>query len=315
MPSPPSSQILRSGTVAIIGRPNVGKSTLLNTALRERIAIVTSTPQTTRDRILGVVRHGDAQIALIDTPGLHRARSRLGRHMNAVAREAAREADVVVFMIAVPPPREDLQPHPGDTTLLDALGDAARVVFVINKVDRLKDRTVLLSFIDAWSKLASFAAVVPISARRQDGVDRVLGEVAKLLPERGAVYAEEFLTDRPMRFFASEFVREQIILATRQEVPHHVAVTIERFDESGKVVHIEATVHCAKESQRPILLGAGGERMKAIGTAARQRIEEMIERQVNLKLWIEVDEAWQESSESLGEFGYDGSGAGNGSDR
>ncbi len=311
----PSPTVYRSGTVAIVGRPNVGKSTLLNTALRERLAIVTSTPQTTRDRILGVVRHGDAQIAQIDTPGLHRPRSRLGRHMNSIAREAAREADAVIFMIAVPSERDELKPHPGDTTLLEAVGDPARVVFVINKVDRLADRSVLLAFIDAWSKLASFAAVVPISARRHDGVELVLGEVAKLLPERGAVYAEDFLTDRPVRFFASEFVREQIILATRQEVPHHVAVTIDRFDESGKVVHIEATIHCAKESQRPILLGAGGERIKSIGTAARRRIEEMVERQVNLKLWIEVDEAWQDSSESLGEFGYDGSGNVDGSDR
>jgi GTP-binding protein Era len=298
----------RSGTVAILGRPNVGKSTLLNAALRERLAIVTPIPQTTRDRILGVVRFGSAQIALIDTPGLHRARSRLGRHMNAIARDAAREADAVVFMVAVPPSAEHLAPHPGDTALLGALGDPARVVFVINKVDRLKQRSALLPFIDAWSRLASFAAVVPISARREDGIPRVLDEVAKLLPERGPVYAEDFLTDRPVRFFASEYVREQVILATRQEVPHHVAVTIERFDETGKVVHIEATIHCAKESQRPILLGAGGNRIREIGTAARQRIEEMLERQVNLKLWIEVDEAWQDSSQALGVFGYDGSG-------
>lgn len=310
MPDAPT--VHRSGTVAILGRPNVGKSTFLNAALRERIAIVTSTPQTTRDRILGVVRHGSAQIALVDTPGLHRPRNRLGKHMNAVAREAARDADAVVFMIAIPPSADDLKPHPGDTALLQALGDPSKVVFVINKVDRLKGRAALLPFIDAWSKVAAFAAVVPISARREDGVASVLDELAKLLPERGAVYAEDFLTDRPMRFFASEFVREQVILATKQEVPHHVAITIERFDESGKVVHIEATIHCAKDSQRPILLGAGGERIKAIGTAARLRIQEMLERQVNLKLWIEVDEGWNESSESLGEFGYDGSGTARG---
>ena len=310
MPSstPQPVAVHRSGTVAILGRPNVGKSTLLNAALAQPLAIVTSTPQTTRDRILGVVKHGGAQIALIDTPGMHKPRNQLGRHMNAVARGAAREADVIVFLICMPPANKPVEVHPGDTTLLAALGDTSRVVLVINKIDLVKSRTQLLPFLQTWQSLATFAAVVPICARRSDGVKLVLDEVAKLLPERGAVYEDDFLTDRPVRFFASEYVREQIIRGTYEEVPHHVAVTVERFDETKTVVHIEATIHCAREGQRPILLGVGGEKIKAIGTAARKRIEELMERKVHLKLWVKVDEAWQESAISLGEFGYDASG-------
>lgn len=295
----------RSGTVAIVGRPNVGKSTLLNAALQERLAIVTPTPQTTRDRILGVVRRGNAQIALIDTPGLHRPHSRLGRRMNAAARDAAREADAVVFMTDVPAKAEgELRPHPQDLKLIEQLKDLQHTVLVINKVDRLKDKSLLLPLMATLSQAHPFAAVVPISARREDGVVRVLDEVAKLLPERGPMYDEDFLTDRPLRFFAAEYVREQVMLATRQEVPHQVAVEIERFDDAGKVVHIHASIHVGREGHKGIIIGAKGERLRTIGTAARTHIEALLERQVNLQLRVHVEQDWVDSPKMLDAYGY-----------
>jgi GTPase len=302
---PPSLSVRRSGTAAIIGRSNVGKSTLLNAALRQALAIVTPTPQTTRDRILGVVRHGDAQIALLDTPGLHKAKSRLGKRMNAAARHALQGADVMIFMAQVPKGQEAPQPHPGDLTLLKDLGMQTPTVLVINKVDQWKDKSKLLPLLQSWQAVREFAAIVPISARRTDGVESVLDEVAKLLPERGAPYDEDFLTDRPLRFFAAEYVREQVIRSTSQEVPHSVAVSIERYDEMGTVVQIEATIHCARSGQRAILIGTKGQRMKEIGIAARKRIEALLERQVNLKLWVKVSEGWADSPQSMEEIGYD----------
>lgn len=299
------AQVHRSGTVAIVGRANVGKSTLLNAALQERLAIVTPTPQTTRDRILGVMRHGDAQIALVDTPGLHRARSRLGRRMNTMARDAAREADVLVFVAAIPDSLPKvLSPHAGDIELLEQLDPECRAVLVINKIDRLKSKAKLLPLLDAFGKVREFSAVVPISALRQDGVGLVMDEVAKLLPERGPAYDEDFLTDRPMRFFASEYVREQVTLATRQEIPHNVAVTIERFDEELHLTRIDATIRVAREGQRGIVIGKGGERLKGIGIAARARVEELLGKQVHLRLWVSTDVGWPESAQALDSLGY-----------
>jgi len=306
MPPNVELPVHRSGTAVIIGRSNVGKSTLLNAALRQKLAIVSPTPQTTRDRILGVVRHRDAQIALLDTPGLHRPKSKLGRRMNAASRESIAGADVMVFLTAVPARVADpIAPHPGDAALLADLGRDVPAVLVVNKVDLCRDKTRLLPLLEGLSRLRPFEAVVPISARREDGISLVLDEVAKLLPERGAVYEEDFLTDRPLRFFASEYIREQVFLATTQEVPHSVAVGIDRFDDTGAVVHVEATVHCARSGQRAILIGARGEKMKAIGIAARQRIEALLERKVNLKLWVKVTEGWTDSQELMAEIGYD----------
>ncbi|WP_437875040.1 GTPase Era [Sorangium sp. So ce513] len=308
----------RSGRVALVGRPNVGKSTLLNAALGHPLAIVSPTPQTTRDAILGVVHHGPAEIALLDTPGLHRPRTELGRVMNQAAREAARSADVVVFVAEAPDPArlpkrvkegEDgppLAPHPGDLTLLADLGSEAPVVFVLNKVDRVRDKGLLLPLLDAFSKLREFAAIVPISALRDDGVRRVLDEVAKLCPEADWGFAPDELTDRPTRFFAAEYVREQILRATKAEVPHASAVQIERYVEpTGEgALHIDATIHVERPGQKKILIGAGAEQLKRIGTEARLRIEELVGRQVNLKLWVRVTPEWRESLQRLEELGY-----------
>jgi GTPase len=305
-PSPAENGVHRSGTVAIIGRANVGKSTLLNAALRERLAIVTPTPQTTRDRILGVVRHGDAQIALIDTPGLHRPQSRLGRRMNTTARDVAQEADVLVFVTSIPRTLpERLLPSDRDVELLRQVDPECRSVLVINKIDLLgKNKAALLPLLAGFAEIREFSAVVPISALKQDGVELVLDEIAKLLPVRGPEYDEDFLTDRPLRFFASEFVREQVTLVTRQEIPHNVAVSIERFEDEENLTRIDATVRVARENQRGIIIGKGGERLKGIGIAARQRIEALLGRHVHLRLWVSTDPGWPESSQALDSLGY-----------
>ena len=306
----------RSGRVALIGRPNVGKSTLLNAALGHPLTIVSPIPQTTRDEILGVVHHGSAEIALLDTPGLHRARTELGRVMNETAREAARSADVVVFVVEATPARRTaradaeaaappLTPHPGDVTLLADLGDVPAVL-VVNKVDQIRDKKQLLPFLEAFSKLHAFAAIVPISALRENGVERVLDEVARLCPERPWELSSDELTDRPTRFFAAEYVREQILRATEAEVPHACAVQIERFVEpaGGGTVHIDATIHVERPGQKKILIGTGAEMLKRIGTQARLRIEELIGGQVNLKLWVRVTPDWRASVQQLEQLGY-----------
>jgi GTPase len=311
----------RSGTVALIGRPNVGKSTLLNAALEQPLSIVSSTPQTTRDAILGVVHRGAAEIALLDTPGLHRPRSELGRVMNQAAREAARAADVVVFLAEVPVPRKGkdgataaMRPHPGDLTLLADIAADKPTILVINKVDRVRDKGAILSMIEGFSKVRAFAAVVPISALKEDGVARVLDEVAARCPEQAHRYAPDDLTDRPIRFFAAEYVREQILRATEKEVPHAVAVTVDRFVEpaagTSGAVHIDATICVERQGQKRILIGTAGEMLKRIGTNARMRIQELTGRKVNLKLWVRVIPSWRQSRSQLEELGYKASSQG-----
>jgi len=300
----------RTGTVALIGRSNVGKSTLLNAALELPLAIVSRKPQTTRDQLLAVVRHGGAEIGLLDTPGLHRADTRLGKEMNRAARMAARAADVVVFVGALPPNikkvKGELTPHPGDLQLLDEVMSADRpVVLAINKIDLLKNKSKLLALIASYTDGRSFAAVVPISARNEDGIKRVLDEVAKLLPEGEHHHDEDTITNRPLRFFAREYVREPILRATSEEIPHAVAVTIDRFEEpSGAgVVHIDATIHVERAGQKRIMIGKGGEMLKRVGIQARERIEELVEQQVNLKLWVRVTPHWRNAPEQLADFG------------
>jgi GTPase len=321
----------RAGTVALVGRPNVGKSTLLNAALQHPLAIVSPTPQTTRDALLGVARHCGAEIAFLDTPGLHRPRTELGRVMNHAAREALRRADAIVFVTDVPdrkhtrparrrpagagpskpPEAPPLLPHPGDLTLLADLGSTAPVVLVVNKIDRLRNKAELLPLLDALGRVRELAAVVPVSALREDGVDRMLDEVVRLLPEGDFRFGEDDLTDRPARFFAGEYVREQILCATEAEVPHAAAVVIDQFIEppGDRALQIDATIHVERSGQKKIIIGRGGEMLKRIGTAARMRIEELTGRPVNLKLWVRVTPSWRESPRDLTELGY-GQGAG-----
>jgi GTPase len=293
----------RSGTVAIIGRPNVGKSTLLNAALEHPLAIVSPTPQTTRETLLGVVRHGSAELCLLDTPGLHKARSELNRAMNRAARAAAREANVVVFMTEPGTPKEGaLHADARDASLLADLPAETPVILVVNKVDRVKDKGTLLPLLDELSKLRNFAAIVPTSAKRVDGVERVLREVALLLPEGPHRFGEDEMTDKPTRFFAAEYVREQVLLATKEEVPHATAVTIDAFEETRTGYRISATLHVERPGQKKIIVGKGGEMLKRIGTYARRRIEELTGQKIRLELFVRVTPGWRDSPALLVEM-------------
>jgi GTP-binding protein Era len=296
-----STEPERSGNVAIVGRPNVGKSTMLNAALGQRLAIVSPVPQTTRHRVLGVVHRGRAELILLDTPGMHKPRSRLGRALNRTARATSEEADVVIFVTDAA-----TSVHEGDRTLLADIGAGRPTVLVVNKIDRSRDKGKLLPLLTALASLRDFRAIVPISALQNDGVDRVLDEVALLLPEGPHRYTADQVTDLPARFFAGEFVREQVLLSTSKEVPHATAVHIERFEERGRTVFIDATIFVERDGQKKILIGKRGTMLKTIGTRARERIETMLERHVNLSLWVKVRPDWPESSDALVDLGYEG---------
>lgn len=304
----------RSGSVAIVGRPNVGKSTFLNAALGVPLAIVTKTPQTTREALLGVVRRdledGEvAEIRLLDTPGLHKGERAIDRFMNRQARGAALGADVVVFFTDLPKREGPLRPHPGDRVLLEDIGAGTPTILVLNKVDLIKDKTRLLPLLETLGKIRDFASVVPISSLRQDGVERVLLEAGKLLPEGPLQFGEDDITDRPTRFFAREYVREQVLLATREEIPHATAVTIEAFEERPKGFRIAATVHVDRPGHKKIIIGAGGDMLKRIGTAARLRIEELVGGKVFLELFVRVTPKWRDKPALIQEMLSDQTGA------
>jgi GTPase len=311
---------MRFGTVALVGRTNVGKSTLLNAALGQPLAITSPLPQTTRDALLGVTRHGEAQIAFLDTPGLHRPRTELGRRMNAAAYESARSADVVVMMTDVwgSLPKQSLQRpdanpldhhwiRPGDKDILESLSTFAPGprILIVNKVDLVRDKKLLLPQLEAYSKAHDFAALIPTSVRRNDGVTTALDQITQLLPEGPAGFDDETLTNRPVLFFVREYVREAILNQFEREVPHAVAVSIDTAEESARLLSLAATIHVEKVGQRKILVGHGGERIKAIGVAARQRIEELTEKQVHLQLFVRVTPHWKDMPRQLSEMGYE----------
>jgi GTP-binding protein Era len=304
-PSEPaaSPEPARSGRVAIVGRPNVGKSTLLNALLGEPIAIISEHPQTTRDAVRGVLTVENVQYVFVDTPGLHEPKTKLGQWMNETARQAARDADVVVLVVEGP--REGRAPRPVEADLALA-GELPQVptVLAINKVDLVKDKTQLLPLLAAFAEKHPFAASVPVSAKRSNGTDRLLREVGAVLPEQPFLFEGDTLSDQPIRFFVAEFVREQILRQTFQEVPHGVAVVVERFDEAGPVPQIEVAVHVAREAHKKILIGAKGQMMKAIGTAARGRVEQMLSRKVHLQIWVRSTPGWMDDPARLKELGY-----------
>jgi GTPase len=287
----------RSGRVAIIGRPNVGKSTLLNSLLGQKLAIATPTPGTTRSSLLGVFVQDDppTQIAFVDTPGMHRPRNALGRALVEDAKAGLNTADVIVMVCEIGKAMKPGSFLTGpDAEVLAQVRDlGVPLVLAINKIDRLKAKSALLPLLERASKACEFAAIVPISATRNDNLDGLIRALREHLPE-GLAYDADMLTDKPQRFFASELIREAVLAHTRDEVPHGVAVLIDRFEEEPNIYRVAATIVVSKDGHKGIVIGKAGERIKRIGTDARVAMEALFERKVFLEMWVKVVPGWMD---------------------
>jgi len=293
---------MKSGFVSFIGRPNAGKSTLLNRLVGTKLAIVSDKPQTTRTRILGVKNYPDAQVVYLDTPGIHRPLHRMNVRMVDAAVETIREVDVLGVVLDVAEP-----PGKGDRYVFDLVKDAKASLFLIlNKIDLLK-KSKLLPLIDRYRKDAEFAEIVPISASTGDNVDRLERSIIEHLPEGERLYPEDYLTDQPERFFASEIVREKLLQFTHAEIPFSSAVVIDRFEEPSaetkNILRLYCTIVVDRESQKPIIVGRGGEMVKKIGTAAREELERFFGTKVYLDLHARVKAEWREDDLVLQQLG------------
>jgi len=287
----------RSGFVCILGRPNAGKSTLLNALVGEKVAIISPKPQTTRNRIQGIVHvakgKGDdgAQIVLIDTPGVYKPDSSLGRKMMVEVREALEGCDLVLVLMDVTHKFD-----PRDQFALDLLKQSGSKAFlVLNKIDLIADKARLLPLIEESRKLYDFSEVIPISALKRRGLDLLLQLVMNALPAGPAYFPEDQITDQPARFMAAEIIREQVLVNTKEEIPYATTVIVDSFEEGGKLTRIAATIYCERGGQKGILVGKGGQMLKKIGTAARVQIERMLETRVFLELYVKVQPGWRES--------------------
>jgi GTP-binding protein Era len=290
-----------AGTVAILGRPNVGKSTLLNRIVGEKLAIVTPKPQTTRNRILGVYNGERGQIVFVDTPGVHGAKKQLNRFMVSEALGIIPEVDAALLLIEAGTDR----PGVPEDAILRGLADAHRpVILAINKVDTLRDKASLLPDLEGWNERKELRALVPISARSGANVDRLVKELWALLPEGPPLYGPDMLTDRTERFLASELIREQLFLTLRQEVPYAIAIVVEDWQERAADVVIAASIIVERDSQRAIVLGKGGAMIRDVGTRAREAISKLLQRPAHLKLHVKVQPDWTSSPEALAELGY-----------
>ncbi|MEZ5544926.1 MAG: GTPase Era [Lysobacteraceae bacterium] len=292
----------RAGMVAVVGRPNVGKSTLINALVGYKVSIVSDRPQTTRHRILGIHTEDAGQIVFVDTPGLHSDQKRaINRYMNRAARGALADVQLAALVIEAGQWREEDE---AAFKLLAAEANLPRVL-IINKVDRIADKGELLPFIAKVGEGRDFAEIFPISARRNSGLADLRRHLIKLLPESAPLYGEDEVTDRSERFLAAELVREQLMRQLGEEVPYATTVTIDKFAEDGRLLRIAATVHVERDGQKAIVIGAGGERMRAIGQGARIAMEKQFGRKVFLQLWCKVREAWSDDEAALRGFGYE----------
>jgi GTP-binding protein Era len=289
----------RAGFVAIVGRPNAGKSTLLNKLVGQKIAIVTSKPQTTRNRIQGIVTRPEGQIVFIDTPGIHEAKSFLNKQMNREINAAVEGIDVLLLMADA----IAMQPH-ADNLLIDrAKRFRGKVILALNKVDKLP-KSKLLPILDVFQKEFPFAAMVPISALKGDGLDELVEEILKLLPEADPYFPEDQVTDQPERFLASEIIREKAIALTYHEVPHALAVFVEKWEEKRNLLRIEAIMHVERPSQKKILIGHKGEMLKKIGTQARKELERLFDTKIYLGLFVKVVPDWRENPQHVRELDW-----------
>jgi GTP-binding protein Era len=293
-----------SGFVCILGRPNAGKSTLLNALAGEKLAIVSPKPQTTRNRIQGIINIADSkskgggQAILIDTPGVHKPDSALGRKMMVEVREALQGCDLILLIV-------DVTDRSGaDSFVLDLAKQSRTPIFLLlNKIDRI-EKGRLLPIIDSWRKLHEFREVMPISALKRNGLDRLLERVLAVLPQGPKYFPDDQVTDQPLRFMVSEIIREQILAATRAEIPHYTTVLLERFEEGPRLTRVFATIYCERDSQKAILVGKGGQMLKKIGTAARAGIEKMVGTKVFLELFVKVRPGWRNSRDFVEELDW-----------
>jgi len=289
----------RSGFVCILGRPNAGKSTLLNALVGEKVAIISPKPQTTRNRIQGIVHvpkskgksKDGGQIVLIDTPGVHKPDSSLGRKMMVEVREALEGCDLVLVIMDVTHKFD-----PRDRFALDLVKQSGTKAFLLlNKIDLIREKARLLPLIEDYRKLYDFSEVIPISALRRNGLDVLLQLVIAALPAGPAYFPEDQVTDQPARFMAAETVREQVLLNTKEEIPYATTVIVDSFEEGARLTRIAATIYCEREGQKGILVGKGGQMLKKIGTAARVQIERMLGTKVFLELYVKVRPGWRDS--------------------
>lgn len=289
----------KSGFAALIGRPNVGKSTLMNCLIGQKIAITSSKPQTTRNRIQTVYTSKEGQIVFVDTPGIHKAKNRLGDYMVNVAQRSLKEVDVILWLVE---PTNFI--GAGERHIIEQLQKInLPVILVINKIDTVKKEE-LFGFIDTYRKEMDFAEIVPVSALKRDNTEELLKCIMQYLPYGPAFYDEDTVTDQPQRQIVAELIREKALRCLEEEIPHGIAVTIERMKWRGKIVDIDATIICERESHKGIIIGKQGSMLKKIGTSARRDIEDLLESQVNLKLWVKVKKDWRDSDFLLKNFGY-----------
>jgi GTP-binding protein Era len=290
----------RAGHVAVIGRPNVGKSTLVNALVGAKVSITSSRPQTTRHQLLGIATFPEGQLLLVDTPGIHREQKRaMNRWMNRAARGAIEGVDAAMLVVRAG------QWDDEDALAFDALRNAGvPVVLVVNQVDRLKDKSVLLPYLAKVSEGRAFAAVHPISALKRKGLEALVRDVLALVPEQPALYEEDEITDKSQRFLAGELVREQLMRQLGEELPYATTVEIERFVVDGALLRIGAVIWVERDGQKAIVIGKGGERLREIGAQARQQMERLFGAKVFLETWVRVREGWSDDEAALRAFGY-----------
>ncbi len=288
------------GYCAIVGRPNVGKSTLLNRLIGQKLAITSSKPQTTRHSILGVKTRDDGQIVYVDTPGIHqRGDQPMNRYLNRTAKSALQDVDLALFVV------EALKWTPEDAAVLSSLVERkATVVLVINKVDRIKDKQRILPYLSELSARYSFLEVFPVSAQKGDNIERLENGVISLLPEGDNLFPEDQLTDRSERFFAAELIREQLTRRYAKEIPYALTVEIERFEEEGNLYRIGAVIWVERKGQKNIIIGSKGEALKEVATQARLEMERFYGRKVFLEVWIKIKKSWSSDESALARLGY-----------
>ena len=294
-------EIKKSGMIAIVGRPNVGKSTLTNALVGEKIAIVTNKPQTTRNRICGIVTRGDCQFVFTDTPGLHKARNRLGEYMDGVVRASITDVDAAVLVVEPIP-----KPGAPELQLMERM-KALKVpgVLVINKIDTLEQKDKLLEVIDAYQQEFDFDAILPLSAQKGDGVPELMDTLTGYLTEGPQLFPEDMTTDQPERQVMAEILREKMLRLLQREIPHGTAVEITRFSErDNEIVDVEATIYCEKASHKGIIIGKQGAMLKKISTSARKDMERFMGTKVFLTTWVKVKENWRDNLAAIHNFGY-----------